>query len=212
MTDEFEIRDPASSGKHEKVTSKRLEEARKSFGIDEDLLLISLEKGENQNTHSGRIINIASIVGLVGNVGHANYNVAKAGVLGLTKTMAREYVQNILQQMTSEDYRFYAISIDLSSHIVRVYLTLKYVGVGMSCLAICGDLMKKLSCRVLQLILQPSSSNLQVDFPPSVMYVFQLIQIICEEFNPTTVPTLFELTVAHLVDAHLCSDPGKYSI
>ncbi|CAL5360105.1 unnamed protein product [Camellia sinensis] len=78
------------------------------------------------------------------------------------------------------------MQIDLSSHIVRVYLTLK---VGMSCLAICGDLMKKLSCRVLQLILQPSSSNLQVDFPPSVMYVFQLIQTICEEFNPTTVPT-----------------------
>ncbi|XP_028091383.1 3-oxoacyl-[acyl-carrier-protein] reductase, chloroplastic-like isoform X3 [Camellia sinensis] len=49
----------------------------------------------------GRIINIASIVGLVGNVGHANYNAAKAGVLGLTKTMAREYVQNILQQMVS---------------------------------------------------------------------------------------------------------------
>ncbi|CAL5431351.1 unnamed protein product [Camellia sinensis] len=44
MTDEFEIRDPASSGKHEKVTSKRLEEARKSFGIDEDLLLIALRK------------------------------------------------------------------------------------------------------------------------------------------------------------------------
>ncbi|CAL5408621.1 unnamed protein product [Camellia sinensis] len=193
MTDEFEIRDPASSGKHEKVTSKRLEEARKSFGIDEDLLLISLEKGENQNTHSrdlvtagslfnelsrttliswnaiiaghvqnglvemglclyykmrqsgltpdqytfasvfracatlatlqqgkqakyfvvclciisclyGRIINIASIVGLVGNVGHANYNAAKAGVLGLTKTMAREYadleMDDVYAQMT----------------------------------------------------------------------------------------------------------------
>ncbi|XP_044462302.1 guanylyl cyclase 1 isoform X1 [Mangifera indica] len=44
--DEFEIRDPASSRKHEKVSSKRLEEARKSFGTDEDLLLISLEKNE----------------------------------------------------------------------------------------------------------------------------------------------------------------------
>ncbi|CAL5411724.1 unnamed protein product [Camellia sinensis] len=59
MTDEFEIRDPASSGKHEKVTSKRLEESRKSFGIDEDLLLISLEKGENQNTHS---VQLSSLV------------------------------------------------------------------------------------------------------------------------------------------------------
>ncbi|KAH9766782.1 hypothetical protein WN944_017907 [Citrus x changshan-huyou] len=45
-SDEFEIRDPASCRKHEKVTSKCLEEARKSFGTDEDLLLISLEKTE----------------------------------------------------------------------------------------------------------------------------------------------------------------------
>ncbi|CAL5322666.1 unnamed protein product [Camellia sinensis] len=225
MTDKFEIRDPASSGKHEKVTSKRLEEARRYLwrrerirtpirwdlvtagslfnelsrttliswnaiiaghvqnglvemglslyykmrqsGLTPDqytfasvfracATLATLQQGKQAKYFVvclciisclyGRIINIASIVG---NVGHANYNAAKAGVLGLTKTMAREYVQNILQQM-----------IDLSSHIVRVYLTLKYV--GMSCLAICGDLMKKLSCRVLQLILQPSSSNLQL--------------------------------------------------
>ncbi|XP_054806486.1 3-oxoacyl-[acyl-carrier-protein] reductase 4-like [Prosopis cineraria] len=39
----------------------------------------------------GRIINIASVVGLVGNVGQANYSAAKAGVIGLTKTVAREY-------------------------------------------------------------------------------------------------------------------------
>ncbi|KAM7491969.1 hypothetical protein LguiA_034890 [Lonicera macranthoides] len=52
VTDEFEIRDPASSRKNERVTSKCLEEARKSFGTDEDLLLIYLEKGENQNNPS----------------------------------------------------------------------------------------------------------------------------------------------------------------
>ncbi|XP_054787242.1 3-oxoacyl-[acyl-carrier-protein] reductase 4-like [Prosopis cineraria] len=39
----------------------------------------------------GRIINIASVVGLIGNVGQANYSAAKAGVIGLTKTVAREY-------------------------------------------------------------------------------------------------------------------------
>ncbi|KAL6012886.1 3-oxoacyl-[acyl-carrier-protein] reductase, chloroplastic [Asimina triloba] len=39
----------------------------------------------------GRIINIASVVGLVGNVGQANYSAAKAGVIGLTKTTAREF-------------------------------------------------------------------------------------------------------------------------
>uniref|UniRef100_A0A2P2K5T1 3-oxoacyl-[acyl-carrier-protein] reductase n=1 Tax=Rhizophora mucronata TaxID=61149 RepID=A0A2P2K5T1_RHIMU len=39
----------------------------------------------------GRIINIASIVGLVGNIGQANYSAAKAGVIGLTKSVAKEY-------------------------------------------------------------------------------------------------------------------------
>ncbi|GJX19759.1 3-oxoacyl-[acyl-carrier-protein] reductase 4-like protein [Tanacetum coccineum] len=39
----------------------------------------------------GRIINIASVVGQVGNVGQANYSAAKAGVIGFTKTVAREY-------------------------------------------------------------------------------------------------------------------------
>jgi len=38
----------------------------------------------------GRIINITSVVGLVGNPGQANYSAAKAGVVGLTKTAARE--------------------------------------------------------------------------------------------------------------------------
>lgn len=39
---------------------------------------------------SGKIINIASIVGEMGNMGQANYSASKAGVIGLTKTLARE--------------------------------------------------------------------------------------------------------------------------
>jgi 3-oxoacyl-[acyl-carrier protein] reductase len=38
----------------------------------------------------GRIINIASIVGIMGNAGQANYAASKAGLIGLTKTVARE--------------------------------------------------------------------------------------------------------------------------
>lgn len=40
---------------------------------------------------SGRIINIASVSGLMGNPGQANYSAAKAGVIGFTKTVAKEF-------------------------------------------------------------------------------------------------------------------------
>jgi len=39
---------------------------------------------------SGRIVNIASIIGLMGNAGQANYAASKAGIIGLTKTAAKE--------------------------------------------------------------------------------------------------------------------------
>jgi 3-oxoacyl-[acyl-carrier protein] reductase len=39
---------------------------------------------------SGRIINIASVVGLMGNAGQCNYGASKAGVIGFTKSAARE--------------------------------------------------------------------------------------------------------------------------
>jgi 3-oxoacyl-[acyl-carrier protein] reductase len=39
----------------------------------------------------GRIINIASIVAFMGNPGQANYSASKAGIVGLTKTVAKEY-------------------------------------------------------------------------------------------------------------------------
>jgi 3-oxoacyl-[acyl-carrier protein] reductase len=46
---------------------------------------------------SGRIINISSIVGLTGNKGQANYAASKAGLIGFTKSVAKEYAsRNIL--------------------------------------------------------------------------------------------------------------------
>ncbi|KAJ0037558.1 hypothetical protein Pint_23662 [Pistacia integerrima] len=82
-------------------------------GITRDTLLMRMKKSQWQDVidlnltgvflctqaaakimmkkRKGRIINIASVVGLVGNVGQANYSAAKAGVIGLTKTVAKEY-------------------------------------------------------------------------------------------------------------------------
>ena len=39
---------------------------------------------------SGRIINISSVVGVVGNIGQANYAASKAGIIGMTKSAAKE--------------------------------------------------------------------------------------------------------------------------
>ncbi|CAO1939176.1 unnamed protein product [Urochloa humidicola] len=71
-------------------------------GITRDTLLMRMKKSQWQDVidlnltgvflcTQGRIINIASVVGLTGNVGQANYSAAKAGVIGFTKTVAREY-------------------------------------------------------------------------------------------------------------------------
>ena len=42
---------------------------------------------------SGTIINISSVVGIIGNTGQANYSASKAGVIGLTKTSAKEFAK-----------------------------------------------------------------------------------------------------------------------
>jgi len=46
---------------------------------------------------SGKIINIASIVGINGNAGQVNYSASKAGLIGLTKTLAKELASRNIQ-------------------------------------------------------------------------------------------------------------------
>jgi NAD(P)-dependent dehydrogenase (short-subunit alcohol dehydrogenase family) len=55
-----------------------------AFYLSQAALRHMLERG------SGRIINISSVIGEMGNIGQTNYAAAKSGLFGLTKTMARE--------------------------------------------------------------------------------------------------------------------------
>jgi NAD(P)-dependent dehydrogenase (short-subunit alcohol dehydrogenase family) len=55
-----------------------------AFFMSKAVLPHMIERG------SGRIINISSIIGSIGNIGQANYAASKSGLFGLTKTLARE--------------------------------------------------------------------------------------------------------------------------
>jgi acetoacetyl-CoA reductase/3-oxoacyl-[acyl-carrier protein] reductase len=55
-----------------------------AFFLSQAVLGHMVERG------SGRIINVSSIIGEIGNIGQANYAASKSGLFGLTKTFARE--------------------------------------------------------------------------------------------------------------------------
>ncbi|PUZ75776.1 hypothetical protein GQ55_1G233700 [Panicum hallii var. hallii] len=72
----------------------------------------------------GRIINIAPVIGLTGNVGQANYAAAKAGVIGFTKTVGREYAsRNINENVIVPGFVTSALTAELGDAIEKKILT-----------------------------------------------------------------------------------------
>ena len=66
----------------------------------------------------GRIVNISSVIGFAGNAGQVNYAAAKAGMQGLTKSMAREFAtRNITVNSVAPGYIFTDMTRDLSDDI-----------------------------------------------------------------------------------------------
>ncbi len=81
-------------------------------------VLPSMSKQRN-----GRIVNIASIVGAIGNVGQANYAASKAAVMGLTKTIAREYAsRNITVNAVAPGFIDTAMTQQLSPEVKETLL------------------------------------------------------------------------------------------
>ncbi len=72
---------------------------------------------------NGSIINISSVVGLFGNAGQANYSASKAGVIGLTKTTAKEFAgRNIRANAIAPGFIKTAMTDKLSQDVMNKYL------------------------------------------------------------------------------------------
>lgn len=78
---------------------------------------------------SGRIINITSVVGISGNAGQANYSAAKAGVIGLTKTAARELAaRNITVNAVAPGFIETSMTADLNAEPILAQIPLGRMG------------------------------------------------------------------------------------
>jgi len=73
----------------------------------------------------GRIVNISSVVGLMGNVGQANYSASKAGVVGFTKSLAREVApRGITVNAVAPGYIATAMTESLPASITKMFVDL----------------------------------------------------------------------------------------
>ena len=77
----------------------------------------------------GRIVNIASVIGMHGNMGQANYAASKAGVIALTKTIAKEYAsRNVTANAIAPGFIDTAMTQKLKPEIKEQYM--KFIPLG----------------------------------------------------------------------------------
>jgi len=114
-----EVVDVSKAGPAEDMVNKTLDKFKRidilvnNAGITKDGLIVRMKEGDwdavlavnlkgafnftkavskvMMKQRYGRIVNIASIIGIMGNAGQANYAASKAGIIGLTKSCAKEF-------------------------------------------------------------------------------------------------------------------------
>src|SRR6266699_3210083 len=74
--------------------------------------------------HAARIINITSVVGMAGNAGQSNYSASKAGLIGLTKSVAKELAsRNVLVNAVAPGFIVTELTSDITPQRRRAYET-----------------------------------------------------------------------------------------
>lgn len=107
---------------------------------------------------AGRIVNIASVAGIMGNPGQANYSASKAGVIGLTKAVAKELApRGICCNAVAPGYIATDMTSDLpvSEDDIKASIPLGYVGqpedVAKLVAFLCGDGAKYITGEVIRI-------------------------------------------------------------
>jgi len=107
----------------------------------------------------GRIINIASIIGEMGNVGQANYAAAKAGIIGFTKSVAKEVAsKNITVNAIAPGFIETPMTENLKPEIKEKYLSLiplkrfgKPEEVAYLCIFLCSEMASYITGQVIRI-------------------------------------------------------------
>jgi 3-oxoacyl-[acyl-carrier protein] reductase len=107
--------------------------------------------------HQGAIINIASVIGIMGNVGQSNYAASKAGIIGLTKSTAKEIAaRNVRCNAIAPGFIKTAMTDTLAAEIVEGYsqaIPMKRMGlpqdVANVCLFLASDLSSYITGQVI---------------------------------------------------------------